>query len=215
MQAEGTYYDVLGVPVSILTLDEAARRIEGWAGDETGRFVCIRDVASLMAITEDPAIAPLHRDAAMITPDGMPLVVLGKLKGHPVSRVCGPDLIDFMMARSASHGTKHYFYGGQEGVAEEMARRFAEKYPGVEVVGCECPPFRPLTEEELAEACEAARIAASGADVVWIGISRPSRMCDVAEPREDDADADRCRRGVRFPRWPGAARAALDAEIGA
>ena len=164
-------YPVLGVPVSVLTMDSAIAQIEDWARDEEGRFVCIRDVASLMAIRDDPALAPLHRDAAMITPDGMPLVAIGKLRGLPVERVCGPDLIVEMMKRSGQAALSHYFYGGREGVAAEMARRFSERFPDVRIAGWESPPFGELSEEQNEAALE--RLRASGADVVWIGISSP------------------------------------------
>lgn len=166
-------YDVLGVPITVTTPTQAAQTIEGWARDDTGRFVCIRDVASLMVIAEDPAIAALHREAAMITPDGMPIAVIGKRRGLPVERTCGPDLIDLVCRRSLDSGLSHYFYGGKEGVAETLAGTFARKYPGLKVAGHECPPFRALSEVEDAALVE--RIKASGADVVWVGLSSPKQ----------------------------------------
>lgn len=173
MNRHAKTYFVLGIPLSVTNLNQAADCIEQWAGDDQGRFVCIRDVASLTAMSDDPDLAALHNEASMVTPDGMPLVLLGKLRGLPVERTCGPDLIDLVCARSVGAGLKHYFYGGKEGVAERLARVFAAKYPGMKVVGYECPPFRRLTEAEDA-AC-VARIKASGADVVWVGISSPKQ----------------------------------------
>lgn len=169
----GASFDVLGVPISVTTLAHAAATIEGWAGDDTGRFVCVRDVASLMAIIETPELAALHQDAAMITPDGMPLVILGRLYGLPVQRTCGPDLIDQICSRSPQTGLKHYFYGGKEGVAEALAQAFAARYPGIVVAGFECPPFRQLTPEEDQAMVE--RIVKSQADVVWVGMSSPKQ----------------------------------------
>lgn len=166
-------YDVLGVPVTVTSLDHAAETIETWARDDVGRFVCIRDVASLMTIVDDPTLAPIHSEAAMITPDGMPLVVVGKLRGLPVERTCGPDLIDLVSARSVKTGLRHFFYGGKEGVAETLAGVLQARYPGLIVAGYECPPFRPLTEEEHAAVLE--RIRASEADVVWVGMSSPKQ----------------------------------------
>lgn len=166
-------YDVLGVPISATNLGDASERIENWARDDVGRFVCIRDVASLMTIIDDPALAPIHAEASMITPDGMPLVVVGKLRGVAVERTCGPDLIDRVCARSPQSGIKHYFYGGKDGVAETLANSFAAKYPGLQVAGWETPPFRPLTAEESEALVE--RIQASGADVVWVGLSSPKQ----------------------------------------
>ncbi|GGD50838.1 WecB/TagA/CpsF family glycosyltransferase [Erythrobacter arachoides] len=164
---------VLGVPVSAVTMAEAVDRIERWAGDGTGRFVCVRDVASLMAIVDNPAISPLHRDAAMIVPDGMPLVWIGKRQGQLVERVCGPDLFEEMLRRSGRTGLNHYFYGGKPGIATKLASQFKNRFPDARVVGASTPPFRDLSETEREETLSA--IAASGADVVWIGMSSPKQ----------------------------------------
>lgn len=166
-------YDVLGTPISVITPQTAATTLERWAADDIGRFVCVREVASLMAIREDSNISRLHEDAAMVTPDGMPLVLIGKLRGYPVERVCGPDLMDLMMERSVASGLKHYFYGGKEGVADALAGRFRSKYPGLEIVGTKCPPFRELSDNERAKIL--AEIRASGADIVWVGLSSPKQ----------------------------------------
>lgn len=166
-------YRVLGVPISVTNPDDAASRIEGWARDDVGRFVCIRDVASLMAIKDDPEIRHLHEEAAMVTPDGMPIAVLGKLKGLPVEQTCGADLMDLLCSRSVDSGLSHYFYGGKDGVAEKLAGVMQKRFPGLKIAGWECPPFRAKSDEETRETIE--RIEESGADVVWVGLSSPKQ----------------------------------------
>ncbi|MCT2398066.1 WecB/TagA/CpsF family glycosyltransferase [Novosphingobium mangrovi (ex Huang et al. 2023)] len=166
-------YDVLGVPVTITTPVHAAQTIEEWSKDDIGRFVCIRDVPSLMTINNDPAIRDLHLEAAMITPDSSYIAKIGRLRGLPVQQTCGPDLIDLVAKRSVQRGLSHYFYGGQEGIAEQLAEVFKARYPGFQVAGTECPPFRALTKEEDDAVVE--RIKASGADIVWVGISSPKQ----------------------------------------
>lgn len=166
-------YDVLGVPITVTTPLQAARQIEEWARDEKGRFVCVRDVASLMAIIDNPEMRGLHGEAAMITPDGMPIAMLGKWRGLPVERTCGPDLFDLVCRRSVSSGLSHYFYGGREGVAGLLAETMQRRYPGLRIAGHECPPFRDLTREEGQAVVE--RIGQSGADIVWVGLSSPKQ----------------------------------------
>jgi N-acetylglucosaminyldiphosphoundecaprenol N-acetyl-beta-D-mannosaminyltransferase len=166
-------YDVLGVPIAVTNLTHASETIEKWSEDDIGRFVCIRDVAGLMAIIEDSTLSEIHNQAAMITPDGLPIALLGKLRGIPVQRTCGPDLIDVLCARSVDTGLSHYFYGGKEGVAKKLAENFERKYPGLKIVGYESPPFRGIDDQSDPEAV--ARIRASGADVVWIGLSSPKQ----------------------------------------
>ncbi|MBY0391935.1 MAG: WecB/TagA/CpsF family glycosyltransferase, partial [Novosphingobium sp.] len=161
------------VPVSVVTPQIAVERIESWAKDHDGRFVCIRDVASLMAIADDPALKDLHADAAMITPDGTPIALIGKLRGLPVRRTCGPDLIDEVMRRSPESGVRHFLYGGKPGVADKLADVFRARYPGVQIVGTYCPPFGNISAEEEAMICRTIRT--SGADVVWVGLSSPKQ----------------------------------------
>lgn len=174
-------FSVLGVPISITSLDAAADAIRRWAKDDKARFVFVRDVNSLMETTKSPELMALHFQAAMVTPDGMPLVWLGKLAGKPVSRTCGPDLMARVLADSQQSGLRHYFYGGKPNVAELVRSKFAALFPATRVVGTGTPPFRSLTRDELASV--AADINASGADVVWIGISSPKQeylMRDLA-----------------------------------
>ncbi|KQY29708.1 hypothetical protein ASD21_04135 [Caulobacter sp. Root1455] len=175
MTAEPTLqsYDVLGVQVSVTTLTTASTAIHAWAKDKTSRFVCIRDVHGIMQAYDDPELSELHKSAAMVTPDGMPLVWIGRRAGLPVERTCGPDLMDRVLSDSATSGLRHYFFGGKPGVAERLKAVFEDRYPGLRVVGASTPPFRELTDEELQAV--AAEISASGADVVWIGLSTPKQ----------------------------------------
>lgn len=172
-------YDVLGVPITVTSLQGAADTLVGWSEDKRGRYVGVREGASIMAMREDPALLAITRGAAMNVPDGMPLVVIGKMRGLPVSRACGPDLMEKMMLEGPRNGLKHFFYGGKEGVADKLAARFRERAPGVQIVGTYCPPFRPLTPEEDEDVTR--RIIESGADIVWVGISSPKQDVWMAE----------------------------------
>ncbi len=166
-------YSVLGLPVSVTNLDHSRDLISSWAKDKKGRFVCVRDVASLMRSVDAPELLALHSDADLVLPDGMPIVWIGKARGLPVDRTCGPDLFHEVCRVSAERGLKHYFYGGKEGVADALARRCRERYPGIRIVGTECPPFRSPTVEE--DDATVRRIIASGADIVWVGMSSPKQ----------------------------------------
>lgn len=166
-------YDVLGVSISVTDPAHAATTIIDWANDDVGRFVCIRDVASLMTIVDDPAISQLHEHASMITPDGAPIALIGKMKGYPVQRTCGPDLMELVCRMTASSNISHYFFGGKEGVAQELADKLLKKYPGLKIAGYECPPFNKISASELSTTRE--RLRTSGADIVWVGMSSPKQ----------------------------------------
>ncbi len=169
----GQTYDVLGVPISAVSLETAAQRIALWKGDRVGRSVGVRDVASLMAIRSDTDKLETSKRTSMNIPDGMPLVWIGKLKGYNVQRTCGPDLMEKMLLESGRTGLKHFFYGGKEGVADTLAEKYREKVSEIQIVGTCCPPFRELTPEENEAVVE--QIRQSGADIVWVGMSSPKQ----------------------------------------
>jgi N-acetylglucosaminyldiphosphoundecaprenol N-acetyl-beta-D-mannosaminyltransferase len=166
-------FDVLGIPVSVINLESAKNLILQWSEDRIGRVVCIRDVHGVMRAQEDPHLLQIHREAAMVTPDGMPIVMLGKLQGHRISRVCGPDLLPHVADHGRAVGLSHYFFGGGEGIAEDLVASLKSRFPGIKIAGWETPPFRPLSEQENTAILE--RIRESGADVVWVGLGTPKQ----------------------------------------
>lgn len=171
--ATNSTFDVLETPISAVNINKVASLIQMWSKDTKGRFVCIRDVASLMAIRAQQELKSLHRQASLVTPDGMPIVLIGRIKGYDVERVCGPDLMEYMLKHSNETGLTHYLYGGKEGVAEKIVSTFKERFGVTSIVGHEAPPFRELTESETKQTL--ARIKESGADVVWVGLSSPKQ----------------------------------------
>lgn len=173
MQEDFDTYDVLGIPISVVTLDDAAAAIEHWAEDNRGRYVGAREVASIMAMHDDADLLEVARGAAMNLPDGMPLVWIGRWRGLDVRRACGPDLMEKMLLEGPKTGLKHFLYGGKDGVAAQLAEKFRARVPGVQIVGFHSPPFREPTLQEEVETVR--MIRDSGADIVWVGISSPKQ----------------------------------------
>lgn len=107
-------------------------------------------------------------DASLSLCDGVGVIIAGWFWGLRVPRFNGPILQLQCSRIGLEKGWKHFFYGGKPGVAKEMARRLSEQFPGLQICGIYEPPFRELTPEEDDEVV--ARINASGADIVWVGL---------------------------------------------
>lgn len=167
-------FDVLGVRVSAVNMSRAVGEIFGWVARREVNYACVTGVHGVMESRRDPSLRAIHNRAGLVTPDGMPLVWIGRRRGLPlIDRVYGPDLVLACCARSVGTGHRHFFYGGAEGVAARLAERLTARFPGLQVAGTLAPPFRPLTPEEDAEVV--ARINASGADFLWVGLSTPKQ----------------------------------------
>lgn len=172
--------DILGVGVDPIDLATAVERIGTWIDGGTGGYVCAANVYTVIISRKQERFRRVVNQAAMVTPDGMPLVWLSRRQGFPATgRVYGPDLLLAVCAESVSRGWRHFFYGGAEGVADLLARRLTERFPGLAVAGAWSPPFRPLAAEERAQVVD--RIRSSGAHVVWVGLGTPKQERWMAE----------------------------------
>lgn len=166
--------NILGVGVSAVNMPLATDQIESWIAAGARQYVCVTTVHGLTECQRDPELRRIHNRAGMVTPDGMPLVWVSRLRGQKhVRRVYGPDLLLAMCAISAQKGYRNYFYGGAEGVAQRLVERLSQRFPGLVVVGVESPPFRPLSAEEDQAAVERINLAAP--DLVWVGLGAPKQ----------------------------------------
>lgn len=164
--------NILGIGVSAINMKMALRTIDEWIFSREAHYVCVTGVHGVMESHRDEELRRIHNAAGLVTPDGMPLVWLGRLLGfRRVKRVYGPDLMLAVCSRSVKLGYRHFFYGGAPGVAEKLAVRLKFRFPGIKVVGTCSPPFRSLTQEEDKAVVE--RINAAQPDIVWVGISTP------------------------------------------
>ena len=177
-------FSVLGVRVDAVQIGDVIKKMEEWIERrQAGCTIAVTGMHGVMEARHDEEFGRVLEGASMVVPDGYPLVVLGRRKGFALARrVYGPELMETFCEETARKGYRHYFYGGAEGVAEELAKRFARRFAGMEIAGTHCPPFRALTEEEEREVCE--EIRASKADVVWVGLSTPKQERWMARVRE-------------------------------
>ncbi|MFV9504774.1 MAG: WecB/TagA/CpsF family glycosyltransferase [Oscillochloridaceae bacterium umkhey_bin13] len=174
-------FPVVDVQISALTFDQALQTLDRWIAQRERHYVNICTTHTVLECHDTPALAEVVNGAGMATPDGMPLVWLGRLHGHFVERVYGPDVMLAACAQGLTRGYRHFFYGGAEGVAERLAERLQAQFPGLQVAGTYTPPFRPLTsadEQQIAEL-----INASQADLVWVGLGTPKQDYWVARFR--------------------------------
>lgn len=172
--------NVLGVGISALNIPLAVQAIDQALREKRKGYICITGVHGVMESQRSPELRRIHNESFLTTPDGMPMVWLGRWHGAgQMSRVYGPDLMLAVMEMSAQRGYRHFFYGGANGVAEELRTKMVERFPGLQVVGTYEPPFRPLNEAE--ERDLQAQVNACQPDMMWVGISTPKQERFVAE----------------------------------
>ena len=165
---------ILGVHFDLVDYDAVLSAVARWRGAGERRSVVLSNPHSVLMCRRDPAMGEATAGASLVLPDGVGIVWAARLLGLPhQGRVTGPELMLRLCEAGRAWDCRHYFYGGAEGVAQALAARMAELFPGLEVAGTWTPPFRPLMQEEDAE--DVARINAGRPDVVWIGLGAPKQ----------------------------------------
>jgi N-acetylglucosaminyldiphosphoundecaprenol N-acetyl-beta-D-mannosaminyltransferase len=169
-------FNVLGTGIDAVDMADTVRVFERVIeGQEPPGYVCPMGVAGIMEARRNPALKTILNHALLNTPDGMPLVWLGKLFGHKnIRRVYGPDVMRDVCAYSVDKGWTHFLYGGGPGLAETLRGRLETDHPGIRICGTFCPPFRDLNEDETAALIQ--RIDTLRPDIFWVGISTPRQL---------------------------------------
>ncbi len=166
--------NVLGVGVSAIDMGLALEAIDRRIGARKKGYICVTGVHGVMEAQSDPDLRATLNQAFLNTPDGVPMVWVGRAQGHKgMSRVYGPDLMLEVFRLGVDRGYRHFFYGGNTGVAQALEEALQARFPGTEIVGTHTPPFRPLNESEESEIVDAVRIARP--DIIWVGLSTPKQ----------------------------------------
>lgn len=180
---ERSRVNVLGVGVDAIDMSTAVSRILSAANSARGAYVCVTGVHGVMEAQRDPKLREILNDSLVTTPDGMPMVWVGRLNGfRDMRRVYGPDLMLEICRASVASGATHYLYGGNSNVAAELADRLRTRFPGIKIVGTFTPPFRPLSGDE--ERALIAELEAVRPTFFWVGLSTPKQERFMAQYRD-------------------------------
>lgn len=163
---------VLGTEVDALDMERAIARTRELLAAPAASYICVAGVHGVMEAQRSAELASAYTSAALTIPDGMPLVWVGHLQGHnTMQRVTGPDFMLEVFRRKEFRKLRHFLYGGEVGVAQQLNSVLKRRFPNACIVGAEMPPFRDLFPDE--EAILIAQIRALCPDIIWIGLGCP------------------------------------------
>jgi N-acetylglucosaminyldiphosphoundecaprenol N-acetyl-beta-D-mannosaminyltransferase len=168
------HFVILGVRISATTISSACEAIEGLIRRKEKTYVCVAPVSTLVDCRKSENYRNIVNSAGMVTPDGMPVVWLGRLSGNTtVQRTYGPDLMAAVCERSQDGGYRHFFYGGTPETNERLVGVIRRRFPRLSIAGTYVPPFRAGGEQE--DAAVIAQINAAQPDIVWVGLGSPKQ----------------------------------------
>lgn len=168
--------EVTGVSVTALTRSEQVAMMVGWAEQHISKAVCLANVHMLMESRWNIDLCKALEKADLVAPDGMPLVWMMRALGFAEQdRAAGMDVFFEVCKQCEKKNISIYLFGATKDVLEKMKDRLRRDFPQLLLAGWESPPFRPMTEQEDAEAIE--RINKSGAGVTFVSLGCPKQEC--------------------------------------
>ncbi|WP_083378115.1 WecB/TagA/CpsF family glycosyltransferase [Acidaminococcus timonensis] len=186
--------DILGVPVTPFSMDEAT----AWLMERVAQHVTTQVVTAnaeiIMMAQEMPAYRALLEHTDLILADGAGTVWAGRKLGYQVpERVAGFDLFLRLLACGAGRGTRFFLFGAAPGVAEAAKEKAEALYPGVKIVGTRNGYFEQKDEPEIIR-----QINESGADVLFAALGAPKQEFWLQEHRDQLKPALRMGLGGSF-----------------
>lgn len=153
---------------------ECVNQVLSWASSAETHYICCANVHMVMEAHDSPTFRNVVNSADLITPDGMPLVWLMRLRGvKGQERVYGPTLMLKILEAAEANAIPVGLIGGRKKVLAALVRRMQERFPKLRITCAISPPFAGISAEE--DAALVRQVEASGARILFLGLGCPKQ----------------------------------------
>ena len=174
LQQEPPMTVLLGLPFHDLTLDETLAYCGESMKQDECRYLVTANVDFTTQAYDDLDLRKIVFFADRVVCDGMPLIWLSRIFGHPLrERVAGSDMVPKLLEICGQEKHAVYFFGSDLATLEEAKVIVEARYPGLKVVGMESPPMGAVIEWDNEGLCE--RMRASGAKLLLACLGCPKQ----------------------------------------
>jgi N-acetylglucosaminyldiphosphoundecaprenol N-acetyl-beta-D-mannosaminyltransferase len=173
--------DILGTPVSSLTMEELFSNWEAVIQEGQKAQVCITPVNSILAACAIARVQTIYKNADYVLCDGVPVKWASEFLGTPIKqRITGLDVLPRVFPFALKNNFSIFLLGASPGVAETLKQVMEARYPGVQIVGTFVPPFRAVFSEEEKEQMMQA-INAVKPDILLVSLTAPKQDIWIAD----------------------------------
>lgn len=158
----------------MVTRDAALASIKDSLVRPSGSYACFVNAHVTVEARHNRALREALNSATFAFPDGMPVFLAGRLLSRSdMHKISGPDFFEWVFSSTELRSCRHYFFGSTPETLAKLVNNLQERYQGCNIVGWESPPFRPVTDAELANSI--AKMVQTRAEVIWIGLGAPKQ----------------------------------------
>jgi N-acetylglucosaminyldiphosphoundecaprenol N-acetyl-beta-D-mannosaminyltransferase len=166
--------EIAGVDFDLIDPQRVLRSIRHWRAIGQQGMISLVNPHTVLECRRDSELNSAIRQSTLVLPDGIGIILGAKILSYAhCGRVPGPSLLLHICDEGRRYGLSHYFYGGDEGVAQKVSEKLCRQFPGIHIAGHHFPPFRELSPEEDADIVE--KINATKPTILWVGLGAPKQ----------------------------------------
>lgn len=160
--------EIFGIPFLSADMDTAVN-LAFRKAEEAPVTVVTPNAEILYQAERDTDLRDALDKADLALPDGIGVVLAGKILGRPVERkLAGVEFGEAVLSRAAEEGKSVYFLGAKPGVAEKAAGSIRKRYPQLRVAGCADGYFKD-------DGSAVSRVRESGAWILFVCLGSPKQ----------------------------------------
>ena len=166
---------ICGVQINNVNFTETIRAVDELVHKKSRAFIVTPNIDHIVRLQKDFEFKKIYEEAALVLPDGMPILWAAKYLGTPLKeKVSGSDLFTKLCEISAKKEYKLFFLGGRECAAAKAADVLKTKYPGVQIVGAYYPSFG-FEDDEAENMKIVEMIREAKPDILFVGLGAPKQ----------------------------------------
>jgi len=166
-------FEVFARPMELLLLELADRLKEG-----RKTHVLTLNPEMLMLARKDPEFMAVAKEADIITPDGIGIVLAVRfLRGKAIPRLPGIDIAERLLAFCEEQGMGVYLLGARASVVEQACRNLSLRFPKLKIVGYHHGYFQGEEEKVIED------IQRKAPRVLLVGMGAPYQEIFIARTK--------------------------------
>lgn len=178
---------IVGYPISTNSVGVCVSEIAEWIlSGKVRKYLVCANPHSIEVARRDPDFDIAIKNADLIVPDGIGIVIASKILGGAIrKRVTGMDVfLGLSEALNSTGNGRYFFLGSSDGNLKKIEEKMKKDFPGITVAGTYSPPFKPeFSDEDNRIMIEAVNCAAP--DVLWVGMTAPKQEKWICQNRAE------------------------------
>lgn len=161
----------LNTTIDNLNMQETLQVINDTIDSEAQLHHSAVNAAKMIAMQTDLKLRQSVNSCDLINADGQAVVWASRILGQPLKeRVAGIDLMENLVELAYNKNFKIFFFGAKEEVVSSVVKKYKIKYSKDIIAGYRNGYFNKEDEGHIAQ-----QISDSGADILFVAISSPTK----------------------------------------